>query len=186
MAQRTFLYHKDYAPEGQIFDLEKVSEAMLVEQGWVDNPGKLGINIWTGDHAAMAELKNAFEKGDVAAIGSVVMRTESDEKASAVRERNEAFERMRVLESENERLTREKNMAEEKLEDHRSDARKIEVTDSPSAARTPVGNISASTKPAKANGAGLPATPAKTSAAPPAGLLGSALLSVPAGGTTDL
>lgn len=69
MAQRVMRYHKEYAPEGQEFDLETTSEAQLIEQGYTDSPAKLGINLWGPEGArAVAQMESAFRDGRVPAI----------------------------------------------------------------------------------------------------------------------
>ena len=39
------LYHKEYARTGRVFK-DNVDPALLAEQGWVDNPMKIGENPW--------------------------------------------------------------------------------------------------------------------------------------------
>ena len=126
MPQNTRLWHKEYAGrEGRRFDLEKVSLDTLVEQGWVDNPGKLGMNVWGGPDSDMTDLKERFEREEIGAIEAVVAETRADEMSRLETENKRAYERLRVQEDENEALKRQLREANEKLADHRSDAAKI-------------------------------------------------------------
>ena len=126
MSENTYLWHKEYAPNGRIFDLERISLASLVEEGYVDNPGKLGINVWGGENKAMTELKTKFERGEVKAIGTVVMEARHDEIHNLKRENQKTYERLRTTEDENAALKRELRESKEKLGDHRSDGAKLE------------------------------------------------------------
>ena len=125
MAKPTFLYHENH-PRGKIWDLESFSEDLLVEQGWVDNPAKVGYDAWNGNHEAMHPTRDAFKNGRLPAIGGQVDvgRTTSEEAAQAIKERDEAHARLRVRDSEVEELRRSLKDSKEKLADHRSDAEK--------------------------------------------------------------
>jgi len=67
VANRTILYHKIDAPTGHEFDLETVSLAQLVEAGWVDDPAKIGVNVWghEGSQQAVAQTQARFDRGDM-------------------------------------------------------------------------------------------------------------------------
>lgn len=126
MPQETYLWHKEYADrEGRVFDLEQVSIDMLVEQGWVDNPGKLGMNVWGGPDSDMTDLKQRFEAGEIGAVEPTGAVSGSEALAQMAAERDRGYKRMRVMEDENEALKRQLREANEKLADHRSDAAKI-------------------------------------------------------------
>ena len=128
MPKNTMLYHKESAPDGEVFDLEKVAESALVEQGWVDNPGKFGHNIWGGPDAAMEPIKRAFESKEVGAIESVAAHTPSNEMDALRTNNSQLHEHLRVRDDENVALRRQLKESQEKLADHRSDAARIEET----------------------------------------------------------
>ena len=124
-------YHKEYAPRGRDFDMEKTSIQALIEQGWVDHPGKIGVNVW-GPAAQddINRMRDAFDAGELEAIDAgptIVRAVNTAEKEMAEIEREIAWEKLRTVEGENEALRRELRESKEKLADHRSDARKIEV-----------------------------------------------------------
>ena len=127
MPQNTRLWHKEYAGrEGRRFDLETVSLDALVEQGWVDSPAKLGMNVWGGPDSDMNDIKGQFERKEVPAIGkAVVLPRPGEEAALHEAENKKLYERLRVQEDENTALKRELREAKEKLADHRSDAAKL-------------------------------------------------------------
>ena len=52
MSGRTRLFHPIHAPEGQDFEVDGLSLKAYERQGWVDDPGKGGMNPWGEDLAA--------------------------------------------------------------------------------------------------------------------------------------
>lgn len=131
MSLITILYHKEYAPDGREFDLEKVPESHLVDQGWVDTPAKFGHSIWGGGEAhenAIRQMGQEFEampeaERKAAAIGATITPPGSQEEAErAVAERDAALASLKAKEDEAERLKRELAQAKQKLADHQSDA----------------------------------------------------------------
>ena len=57
----TMLYHSIEAPEGKLFNSAEESFESLAKVGWVDNPAKIGVNVW-GDDAAGNVIKILHEK----------------------------------------------------------------------------------------------------------------------------
>ena len=57
----TMLYHSIEAPEGKLFNSAEESFESLAKVGWVDNPAKIGVNVW-GDDAAGDVIKILHEK----------------------------------------------------------------------------------------------------------------------------
>ena len=148
MPQRTYRYHQEYAPHGRVFDLEKVSDQSLVDQGWVDNPAKFGLNVWGGPNEAMAEVKQQFEEGKVPAIGTPNITPRAEEMSALEREKDRAYDELRLREDENEALRRQLRESKEKLADHRSDAAKIEEQKAESQTQVPKGAPAEKPKPA--------------------------------------
>ena len=68
---RFMMYHKDYAPTGKEFDSEvdgRTPES-LAKKGWVDNPAKIGINVWGPDSEADVQtMQQKFARGLVKAL----------------------------------------------------------------------------------------------------------------------
>ena len=130
MEQRTILYHKDYGPDGVEFDMARESADTLAEEGWVDCPSKIGVNLFGRGEAVDAAMKQRqadFERDpDAQRIGGPGPTTSNEEVVRAVRQREEALARLRTQEDENKRLKRLLKESQEKLRDHQSDARKIE------------------------------------------------------------
>ena len=129
LAKRAWRYHKEYAPKGQIFDLEKVDDKLLEEEGWVDNPAKIGVNVWgagKGLDDAVQHISHEFEEGRIKARDDneapVLPSVENERMA---KERDALYERIRTQEDANENLKRELKESNEKLADHRSDLQKI-------------------------------------------------------------
>ena len=62
------MYHKDY-PEGRVFNVQKdgftEDSPTLKQQGWVDNPAKIGVNVWKDPEvdAKVKDLKRQFDNG---------------------------------------------------------------------------------------------------------------------------
>lgn len=127
MTKRVWFYHKEYAPTGRIFDMDALgspSEETLAEQGWVDGPEKIGVNLWGGSPADMQPYVDAVENGEIPRIGPGSIRSTAPEKEMLEAEVRRTHEQMRVKEDENEDLKRQLREANERLADHRSDAAK--------------------------------------------------------------
>lgn len=66
----TYLWHKEYSSrDGSLFDLETVSKETLEDQGWVDSPAKLGVNVWGGEDGAMIPIKAMYDDKKLPGIG---------------------------------------------------------------------------------------------------------------------
>ncbi len=71
---RAKMYHEDYAPTGKTFEASNNYELYKLQlvknhDGWVDNPAKLGINIW--NEAAQPKVNETaalFKKGKIPVI----------------------------------------------------------------------------------------------------------------------
>ena len=57
MAGRTKWYHPVHARSGQAFE-DDLDIAARSKDGWVDNPAKIGVNLWGPDEAAAVERKH--------------------------------------------------------------------------------------------------------------------------------
>ena len=126
--RNTYLYHKEYKPTGRIFDLNEVSLETLESEGWVDDPAKIGVNMWGGGVGVEAAVKarmEAVERGDIDRMGGDGPLTSNEEANRASAERDATYKRLRVQEDENEALKREIRELKEKRLDHESDASKI-------------------------------------------------------------
>lgn len=138
---RHWMYHKDYAPKGKIFNFAEPgpSQQDLVKQGWVDNPAKIGIDLWAElegmseeDRARRApsirQIESDFDTGKLKAVEEtpgVIPERLQDDAQRAMRERDDAFKALRVQEEENEALKRELREARQKEADLHSDAEKV-------------------------------------------------------------
>lgn len=129
MERPVCLYHSDYARRGRDFDLAKVSLDALVEQGWVDHPGKIGENVW-GPAAQddVNRIEAAFKNGDLGPLGRLDGHANQSqpEMEVAEAERRNLYERLRTQEDEIEHLKRQLREGREKEADIGSDARKLE------------------------------------------------------------
>ena len=84
---RFFMYHKKHAPTGKEFDSEVDSETpeSLAEKGWVDNPAKIGVNVWGPDNEPYVQaMKQKYDRGEVKALD------DSSEKIEGLADREEA------------------------------------------------------------------------------------------------
>ena len=132
-------WHKEYSgSEGRLFDMDKTSVDSLSEQGWVDHPGKVGINLWDeGNDGYILHLKNEHEAGRVNGIGGdgggyatrdremELKQQEIERLQEELRRQKEATESIRTKLSLKERH----KQSQEKLADHRSDANRVRVKD---------------------------------------------------------
>lgn len=74
------LFHKDYAPTGRIFNFEDGhTEQGLAKEGWVDDPAKIGVNVW-GPQAegAVARKSAQFQRGELPPIGEGRQMTQAE------------------------------------------------------------------------------------------------------------
>ena len=49
MTGTTLLYHPVHAPDGQPFETHSGPVAPYADEGWVDDPAKIGANPWDED-----------------------------------------------------------------------------------------------------------------------------------------
>ena len=69
MTGTTMLYHPVHAPDGQLFDTDGGPLTSYADAGWVDNPAKIGVNPWGGDHEqAVAERHLEYLSGAIPGI----------------------------------------------------------------------------------------------------------------------
>ena len=148
MPERTFLYHREYAPEGRIFDLEKVSARDLAEQGWVDHPGKIRVNLWSdGKLEEVEQIADAFERGEIPPIGgttTLISEEAAENKRLAEIERQRLYSDIRAQQDEIDQLREEIKRRKELHADLKSDSAKqvekipetqVAVTDTPKRGR---------------------------------------------------
>ena len=73
MADATILYHPTEAPRGNSFGAGNMFLEKLVHEGWVDDPAKIGVNVWDKDNPALnefvAEINDMFLSGEKPNIG---------------------------------------------------------------------------------------------------------------------
>ena len=122
------MYHLEYAPTGQDFDLDEGhSREELVSQGWVDNPAKIGVNVWNPDDDAInkrvAQMKRDFDDGVIPAVDdpnfqSDRLRAEAEENTRRLQEREEMLR-------ENEDLRERLRQSEQRFADMESDGNKL-------------------------------------------------------------
>lgn len=105
MTKPYMAYHKEYAPEGKLFDEEQHGPLTALGEGWVDSPAKIGVNVWN-DPDAEPEIQRAEAQYQRDGIAEDDAGASEDERAELKRLREEAQER----EQENQRL-REENAA---------------------------------------------------------------------------
>ena len=128
MAYRAIRYHANYAPEGREFDLEQTSDDMLIEQGWVDSPAKIGVDVWQheGSQAAVAKTKARYEQGMVAAVDKPDQPSvgQMEENERLRKELENALAQNEALRTE---VTRERQYREfkEREADEKADAAKL-------------------------------------------------------------
>lgn len=165
--KNTMMYHKEYDPEGRVHDLDVVNIDELVRQGWVDNPAKLGINLWNDDPettAAVKDIETEFVNKRLGPLDDVVVLTGVEEAQRLTAENEQLYKRIREVESEREALKRSLRESKEKLADHRSDAaRESEKTP----AEVAQIGAAAERRIAAAKAEGQPETPAPTPEATP-------------------
>lgn len=126
------LYHAEYAREGKVFradslDAQYRESLHHAEQGWADDPAKIGINLWgEPGETAVAERSRAFMAGEIPAIdppGGVVMTPEQmAEEERKAKERVALRDAVAAGQRQQEDLAQRRKMSEEKLRDHQSDA----------------------------------------------------------------
>ena len=121
---RCWLYHKEYAPEGRIF--EKPTSALLdmADQGWVDSPAKIGVNVWNINPSMVADpaldeavevQKRAYESGKVPGIEiGASVNIEAQKEAEALQARKDALER--DIRAAEDKLRESKDKTEVELE----------------------------------------------------------------------
>jgi len=127
MSKRQIMYHKEYAPTGREHELERVSLNALVQEGWVDHPAKIGVNLW-GEAAQdqVNRTRDAFENGEIGPLDEIVAHPQTSAEEALMRENTLLHQGNRERDQEIDALKRELRESKEKLADHRSDAAKIE------------------------------------------------------------
>lgn len=69
MSGTVTLYHPVHAPDGQPFDTDSGPLASYADEGWVDDPAKIGINRWGEDQKhAVAKGHLEYLSGDIPGI----------------------------------------------------------------------------------------------------------------------
>ena len=73
MADETILYHPIDAPEGWKFAGTEESLRSLADQGWVDNPAKIGVNAWSDKSPKIKrhiqQIQDSYLSGEIPGIG---------------------------------------------------------------------------------------------------------------------
>ena len=73
MADETILYHPTDAPGGRKFEGTEESMRSLADQGWVDNPAKIGVNVWSDKSPEMMhhiqKIQDSYLSGEIPGIG---------------------------------------------------------------------------------------------------------------------
>ena len=69
MTGNTILYHPVHAPDGQPFDTDSNPLKSYADEGWVDDPAKIGVNPWGEDHRhAVAKRHLGYLSGELPGI----------------------------------------------------------------------------------------------------------------------
>ena len=69
MTGTTMLYHPVHAPNGQPFDTDSGPLASYADEGWVDDPAKIGVNPWGENHEhAVAKRHLEYLSGEIPGI----------------------------------------------------------------------------------------------------------------------
>ena len=69
MSGTAMLYHPVHAPEGQPFYTDSDPLTSYADQGWVDDPSKIGVNPWGEDHKqAVAKRHLEYLSGEIPGI----------------------------------------------------------------------------------------------------------------------
>ena len=82
---RFMMWHKDAPKEGVEFDTDRdnCSPESKARQGWVDNPAKLGINLWGPDHESYVRaVKQKYDRGLVKALDDPSFVSADEQKES--------------------------------------------------------------------------------------------------------
>ena len=128
MTAMTWMYHKDYAPEGRQFDENATPLTLLAAEGWVDSPAKIGVDVWhhNGSREAVEKMASHFRNGMVPAVDDVHTPSTAylDEMARKQKQIEALMAELEAIKQQPsiEQQTRE---AAEKLADLRSDAEKL-------------------------------------------------------------
>ena len=115
----TILYHENH-PHGLAhefkdgYNQEGKSLETLVEEGWVDNPGKIGVNLWGTEkaQAGVEQLRNDFKAHRRPAIDSPQYQSDFTQKLQ---------DDLLELQRENERLIRSNRDPKNNIEDRIKD-----------------------------------------------------------------
>lgn len=67
MKRPYFAYHKTRAPSGKMFDEEVHGPITGLGDGWVDDPAKLGLNVWDDPDAEplIRQREGQLERGEI-------------------------------------------------------------------------------------------------------------------------
>lgn len=126
--RETWRYHAEYAPEGQIFDLNKVSDTDLVAQGWVDNPAKIGNNMWGREDldGPVQHTRDQLKNGDIDPVDkeSRPAHGSQEENERHQIERDRLYGELRTKDETIAYLQRQLREGKERDADIRSDAAK--------------------------------------------------------------
>ena len=125
------MYHKDYAPKGQMFDVAETPQSLLISQGWVDNPAKIGVNVWThaGSDEAVYKLASRYDSGHLAPVDDDMTPPPAyAEELETLRQKNIDLQKRLEELRQPESVAKQGKMAREKEADLRSDAAKITPT----------------------------------------------------------
>ena len=119
------LYHKDYAPEGRTFDYTTQDINMLTkDQGWVDSPAKININLWgPQEDARVKEIAEMYDKGEIGAVDPIPA-SGNEAMARLQAERDFYAKELRVQREQIEQLQRDLRMSQQEYNDEMADARR--------------------------------------------------------------
>lgn len=112
MSNDTFLWHAEQAPDGRVFDLEKHLIKTLEDEGWVDAPAKIGLDVHCGNDGDFKKAKQAFDAGDVRGIGGEVILVSVTSKDMELKEKELYAVRERLSEKDREIASLKKRIEE--------------------------------------------------------------------------
>ena len=126
---RYWMWHKS-CPEGKIFDEGTDGPpAVMGKRGWVDNPAKLGINVWNGHadrganhHDAVVRMQKKFDTQQVGAVDD--LNPHSAEQIDEITKLREENERLQGQLRGDPDITKMMNASKEDFKDQTSDASK--------------------------------------------------------------
>ena len=128
MKDPCWMYHKDYAPKGQMFDVAETPQSLLISQGWVDNPAKINVNVWghAGSDEAVAKTTSRYDSGHLAPVDDDTTPPPAyAEELEQLRQKNIDLKKRLEELRQPETVAQQGKMAREKEADLRSDAAKM-------------------------------------------------------------